>query len=283
MLSSKVRFKTRTSISTILVFSESDSIHKLIRCIDSLYCDFLEYDQIVLVANGGTKSKILGLKQLQKWEKDLSIEIISSNSKLGFGEALNLGVPYCKNKYIARIDPDDISMPGRLKEQSLVMDSNMNIAVCGGWAGEMHTTSRTVDFVRKTPITYQEILKQAKYKNPMVHPSTLIRKEYLDKVGGYPKAKKGQDYLLWVKLLNSGYELVNIPKVVVWVDQSEDFFSRRSFSFFKNEAKIFLEMRRMGFIGNPVLIFNLASRFLLRVSPTFLKRLAYRNRFMRGG
>ena len=86
-----------------------------------------------------------------------------------------------------------------------------------------------------------------------------------------------------MKLLNSGYELVNIPKVVVWVDQSEDFFSRRSFSFFKNEAKIFLEMRRMGFIGNPVLIFNLASRFLLRVSPTFLKRLAYRNRFMRGG
>lgn len=272
----------RKPISILLVFSKTDDSKKLARCVDSLREDYLAGDQIVLMVNGGAGSIVRRMPELADWKENLNCSVVNLFESKGFGDALNVGLSYCKHQYIMRIDPDDVSIPGRVESQVAVLEKDRTLAVCGGWAGEMYDGSMSISLVRETPLNHAAIARQAKFKNPICHVSVIMRKNLIESVGGYPQSKKGQDYLLWVKLLLAGFRLVNIDKVVVWVDYTDNFGARRGYSFFKNEVAIFFKMWQLGFIKAHILLFNIISRFFLRNSPIFIREAVYKIKSLRG-
>ena len=272
----------RELVSTLLVFSKSDHVSKLVRCILALKKDSIAGDQVVLVVNGGSYSSVSKLSEWDDWIQDPLFKMVYLDNLTPFGEALNHGLKYCRHDYILRIDPDDISLPGRIKLQMKSLEKDRNLAVCGGWAGEMYDDSGLISVTRETPLDHESIVRQARFKNPMLHVSVIMRKSHVESVGGYPELAKGQDYLLWIKLIMKGYRFKNINSVVVWVDYSDDFSGRRGYQFFKSEAKMFIEIWKSGFISLPILIFNLSSRVILRNSPAFFRDFIYKIKFLRG-
>lgn len=90
---------------------------------------FRELDQTkapgyeVVIVNDGTEQQDL-IEYLAELEKDDRVVVVDSGKNLGVAGALNLGIEHCKNGLIARMDADDIILPGRLKKQIHYMNMN---------------------------------------------------------------------------------------------------------------------------------------------------------------
>ena len=43
-----------------------------------------------------------------------------------------------------------------------------------------------------------------KYRNPVNHPTVFFNRNRIIGIGGYPNARLGQDYLLWINAIING-------------------------------------------------------------------------------
>ncbi len=137
---------------------------------------------------------------------------------LGIVAALEHGRRNCRNPYIARLDADDVAVPGRIAAQMSAMEAEPRLAVVGGRAelfwdggeapeGMLHY----VDWVNGLNDIHQALL----IESPLFHPAVLMRAAALDSVGGYRDGDLPEDYDLWLRLDQAGYLLGAVPELVV--------------------------------------------------------------------
>lgn len=55
----------------------------------------------------------------------------------------------------------------------------------------------------------------------------MMRKDVLQKVGGYVPFGNLEDYYLWVRVISSGYKVINIPDILVYMRVDEGMYNRR--------------------------------------------------------
>ena len=86
---------------------------------------------------------------------------------------------------------------------------NPTLDICGTYIGEFDGDPASAR-LRKLPVEHQ-IVDVAKWQSS--RPSIgYVQKQAILDIGGYPDIGKPQDYLLWVKAIIEGCELVNIPE-----------------------------------------------------------------------
>jgi glycosyltransferase involved in cell wall biosynthesis len=123
---------------------------------------------------------------------------------------LNTGIYIAKGEYIARMDSDDIAAPERLSEQLVIFSADPSIGVCGSWV-------RTIDGhhanIWKYPQTHEEIEIDFLFKNPLAHPTVMMRRDLLRKHGLHyqPDKVPAEDYYMWYQL-HSYTRFSNIAK-----------------------------------------------------------------------
>ena len=131
------------------------------------------------------------------------------------------------------------------------------------------------------PETNDEIVKYAKRRNPINHPSVMFRKQDIVAAGNYPEVRKCQDWYLWTNLLVNGYKLYNIQDVLVYMREDETTFKRRSgWRYFKIQKNLFKEMRRRSFITIPQYVSNVSVRFCSAILPNGVRQMIFKT-FMR--
>lgn len=67
---------------------------------------------------------------LEYRRRDERIKVVK-NSNTGFTQSLNLLLEMSKGQYVARLDSDDLSLPERLKSQSIFLDKNRHVLMVG--------------------------------------------------------------------------------------------------------------------------------------------------------
>ncbi|WP_315578925.1 glycosyltransferase family 2 protein [Hoylesella oralis] len=131
--------------------------------------------------------------------------IILIASSHDFVKSLNKGVSAARGKYIARMDADDIMHPDRLRIQYEIMETEPSITVCSTW---MRLFGKDVSPGRIS----QSICGLVEYPllaflqgNFVFHPTTMIRKSFLDEntllYEHYPYA---EDLKLWKEIALRG-------------------------------------------------------------------------------
>ena len=66
--------------------------------------------------------------------RDKRIKLLTNNSDLhGAGPARNIGIENAVGEYVAMMDADDISLPGRLELQVKFMDEYPDVMMSGCW------------------------------------------------------------------------------------------------------------------------------------------------------
>jgi glycosyltransferase involved in cell wall biosynthesis len=143
--------------------------------------------------------------------------LIPQNTGLSY--ALNLSILHTSTHYYARMDADDISHSERFRKQVDFLEKHPEIDVLGTWALEFEKTpSQENGFLREMPTTPEQIRAFFHYRNPLVHPSVMFRREVFAKIGLYDTSfRTDQDLELWSRALKKRIGITNLPEALLYL------------------------------------------------------------------
>lgn len=147
-------------------------------------------------------------------ELDARVIIIEQENK-GLVFSLNKGIEIAQAEYIARMDADDISMPNRLKLQYEKMNEDSQIAVLGSFTKIIDEHGQEVG-LGFYPVHSNDVTRLLYRGSPVAHPAVMMRKKVVQAVGGYrEKFLHCEDYDLWLRIIETGYVIANLPKLLL--------------------------------------------------------------------
>lgn len=234
-------------------------------------------DEIVIVEDG---ILTLGLDVVIQNFKDKYkniVKLLPFKENRGLGLALHDGVLACSYEYIARMDTDDIALPKRFAKQLAYLKEHPDVAMVGSWITEFSKDAEHPDTITKLPYTYEDIVAYAKKRNPFRHMTVIYKKSAVIDSGNYRDFLWFEDYDLWVRMIQKGYKVANIPEVLVNVRADDAMFARRGgWKYWKQECKFFRCLNRCGVIGKAKLFSYLFIRFCARIIPIKMRLFVYK-------
>lgn len=158
--------------------------------------------------------------RLEGWAgKDRRVSVLGGDHA-GLVEALNRGLAACRAPYIARMDADDRIHPDRLAAQRDFLQQETEIAVAGclveGFPqGNVREGFRIYIEWLNSLQTAEAIAREIYIESPLAHPSVMIRRTWLERVGGYQDHGWPEDYDLWLRLHLAGARFAKVPRVLL--------------------------------------------------------------------
>jgi glycosyltransferase involved in cell wall biosynthesis len=188
--------------------------------LDQTLIDF----EVVAVNDGSTDRTD---EILAAWaQADDRIRIVD-RPHLGIVSSLNTGLSFCRAEYIARMDADDRSHPERLSLQAAFLAANPRAAVVsclvrGFPSAELRAGYRIYIEWLNSLLSDEDIRREMFVESPIPHPSAMLRKQWLDRIGGYQEHGWAEDYDLWLRLYLEGAHFAKIPQVLLdWRDHGD--------------------------------------------------------------
>jgi len=214
--------------SVLMSLYSKENPEYLHQAIDSMLKQTYMPDEIIIVKDGEITSQLTNI--LSQYSCNKRFKIIGYKQNLGLGKALNYGLKYCENEYVARMDTDDIAKPERCEVELSFLSLNPDVSVVGSWVDEFYAEAdNTIHVIstRKVPTTHNEIYKFGKKRNPFNHPTVMFRKSAVIKAGEYSDLRYGQDYELFGRMLIDGYKTANIPESLLYFRIDKNTYKRR--------------------------------------------------------
>ncbi len=128
--------------------------------------------------------------------------------------ALNEGLKAARGRYIARMDADDAAMPDRLAIQLRFLEQNPNVGLCGTAMDFVSLDGKVLRKGAVPALGAARVKVVMEYGTGCYHPTWMMRRETLEKVGLY-NYLFGEDYDYLLRVLEAGYDLDNCPEVGV--------------------------------------------------------------------
>lgn len=172
--------------------------------------------ELIVVDDGSTDDSLSIVKSM----KDSRITLVRNKKNYGICHSLNKGIKRAKGKYIARLDADDMMLPGRLSAQIEFMEQHPDYAVVGGNHIVMDMDGMPLGMTAY-PETDKEIRFFANIFNPFAHSSVMIRKAVLEE--GYRYSNKYpycEDYHLWMQIIRK-HKLHNLQQTITLYRKNE--------------------------------------------------------------
>lgn len=202
-------------------YNTSDTLKS---AVDSITNQSFEALEIILVDDGSTDSSRDILKALA--QRDQRVRILSRQHE-GIVGALNAGIAECRAQLIARMDADDIAHPTRIEKQFAYLNHHPEVAAVGclveGFPPENIDKGFKL-YLRwmNRLITHEDIVREIFIESPFAHPSMMLRKGWIDRVGGYMEVEWAEDYDLWLRLYLAGARFGKVPEILLsWREQPE--------------------------------------------------------------
>lgn len=269
--------------SVLMPVYHRDNPDHLAHALASLLKQSLSPSQIVIVKDGPLGERLEAvLESHRRLHPDL-FHIISLVQNQGLGPALAEGLKHCRYEYVARMDADDIAQFDRFEKQLRTMQDNPALDVVGSWMDEFQDTPDNIIAVKKVPEFMEDILRYSARRNPMNHPTVMLRKQAVLDAGNYGNYPNVEDYILWAKMLHQGSRFYNIQESLLWFRADKSMFQRRGgWKYIKYDIilqKTLLDMHRIGPLR---CLTNIMIRGMVRVIPNKLRVWVY-HCFLRDG
>lgn len=244
--------------------------------LDSVFNQSLPPNEVVLVKDGPLPSSLEEVIERQI-KNHPEMRVVSLDRNVGLGSALEFGLDHCSYELVARMDTDDVCASNRFECQIPLIASDDQLSVIGSWVAEFASDPNDLVSIRKVPEHSDDIKRHARKRSPVNHPTVVFRKSHIQAVGSYNnKHLFYEDYCLWTRLIMAGYRLKNIPIALVFMRTGEGLYKRRGgFRYIRSELIFFIDLFRIGFIGPITLLENIATRIVVRLMPSKLRKMVY--------
>lgn len=267
----------------MLKFSVLMSVYKnekpeyLKQAIESILVQTLLPHEIVIVKDGLLTEELdLIIEEYARKYQQL-FKIVAFSTNRGLGLALRDGVLACNYEYIARMDTDDICKPTRFEKQIKYLKQHPQIALLGTWIKEFSIDPQNSDTITNLPCDNDEIIEFAKSRNPFRHMTVIFTQKAVLDSGNYHDFLWFEDYDLWVRMMQKGYEVANLPEYLVDVRADRDMFARRGgWKYLKQEMKFLHCLYQSRFITRVQFAKNILTRSIVRIIPNKARIFIYK-------
>lgn len=243
---------------------------------ESIWNQTVLTNDFVLVCDGPLNAELDAVieEMQEKFTERLNVVRLEKNG--GLGNALNMGIKYCKNELVARMDSDDIAYPDRCERQLKVFADKPEVSICSGIVEEFSVNSKIVEARRVPPETQEEIIEFAKSRNPFNHPCVMYKKFAVESVGSYQDFYLLEDYYLWLRMLFAGYEGYNIQEPLLHMRAGSEMYKRRAgWKYAKTQRNLFMFMRHRGFISQGQYMKSVVIRSGSALAPNWMRRFMF--------
>lgn len=129
---------------------------------------------------------------------------------VGLGNVLNVGLGIARGEYIARMDSDDISLPDRLQVQVDYLNAHPECDFVSVGMREFGDGDRVYAYDNES----EEIKFNALFFTPVLHASSMWRKDRFEGLFYDQSFVPSEDYELWTRAMLKGVIMRNLPKVL---------------------------------------------------------------------
>lgn len=184
-------------------------------------------NDFVLVCDGALTKELEIVIENAREQYGNILQVVHLKENMGLKNALNTGLPLCKNELVARMDSDDICHAERAKLQLQCFRRRPDLGIVSGTVEEFEGSIDHIVSVRALPRNDAEIRKYARTRSPFNHPAVMYKKTLVLKAGGYPGPTLYEDYALWINLLAAGVKGHNLSQTLVYMRVDSGLYGRR--------------------------------------------------------
>lgn len=256
----------KSDFSVLMSAYRNDNASDFQKAVESISIkQTLPPNEVVIIIDGPVPEGLSStIKSLEKEIPYVKTHWLSENK--GLGNAMNVGVNLCTNELIARMDADDISAPERFEKQVAYMSEHPEIAVLGGQISEFIGTEDNIVGFRNVPLAPQECRKYYQDRDPLNHMTVMLRKSAVLDAGNYLPWHLDEDTYLWGRILKKGYEIANLPDVLVNVRVGDAMYARRGgWKYFKSDTGILKWKLQNRLTSKSRFLYNYLVRFTVQV------------------
>jgi len=184
----------------------------LAEAIDSIFLDGYQDFEILAVDDGSTDSTPA---ILQSYVGDKRMRVLRKPNG-GLNDALNYGIGHAQGKYIARLDADDVTYPGRFAKQVQFLEEHPRCALVGTNCHILNARGKQITKSKLGTLNHAacvERLEKARAFFP--HSSWMVRSSAMAELGGYHRFFIRCEDLDFLLRCTERYELACLPDYFV--------------------------------------------------------------------
>lgn len=264
--------------SVLMSVYKNDKANEVKNSIQSLLEQTVMPNQIVIVQDGILAEDVYTLLEEYKSKKEL-FTFVELKENVGLGNALNIGLSYCKYEYVARMDSDDFSCLDRFEKQMRYLKNHPEVDVLGGYIEEFDELLKVSLATRVVPVDHEEISKIMKTRNGMNHVTVVYKKSKVMRSGNYEDCLYFEDYYLWCKMIKEGMIFHNLKDVLVYVRTGNEMYKRRGGSIYNKSILNFeKKIYRLKYINFYQYCKNVIIRLTVSNMPNELRSILYKKK-----
>ena len=244
----------------------------------SIYDQTVPTDDFVLVCDGPLTPELDAVIADMQDQFGPRLRVCRLLKNGGLGKSLNFGIKQCKNDLVARMDSDDISRPDRCKRQLAVFADHPDYSIVSGIVEEFSDTPDNISVRRVVPEGQSEIIAFAKKRNPFNHPCVMYKKSAVEAAGGYQDFYLLEDYYLWIRMLQNGFQGYNLQEPLLWMRAGSDMYKRRGgWKYFLSQHRLLQYLPQSGFITVGPYLLGTFVRLGVAIAPNSLLSFIFNN------
>ncbi|MDP4996712.1 MAG: glycosyltransferase [Akkermansiaceae bacterium] len=209
-------------VSVVLPFRNAEAT--LLDAVQSILLQEFQDLELIAVNDGSSDGSVASLAEI----KDPRFRQIQNKSDPGVVGATATGFAQASGEWFARMDADDIAMPRRIGEQLKAAKNDTGVITCGVESvnSQGNGMRRYVEWANS--LVDHEAMSCSRFiECPVINPTAIIRRDWMDRVGGYHDTPWAEDHDLWLRLFAAGCRFVRVPEVLLQWRDSPDRLTRQ--------------------------------------------------------
>lgn len=191
----------------------------LARCLEALLSQTYSDFQLWVLDDDSSDASAAIARRYAMTDKRIAVHTFAKGH--GIAGALNQAIEELDGGWIGRMDADDIATPRQFDRTMGYLNKNPRIDIVGSGGHVVDALSRRILRTRTPPQSHEAIAAELLFRNPILHPTVVMRTSAIKSIGGYPDIPHSEDYGLWTKAVQNGLQLANVTDSLIELGHHE--------------------------------------------------------------